>query len=41
MLSVEEEMSGICVCAEAAEASNARCKHQPSETGGVTQPYFS
>ena len=42
MLSVKEEMVGVCVCGEAAEASQAAgCKHQPSETGGVTQPYFS
>lgn len=44
MLGVEEEMSGIrvCVCGQVAEESTARRQgHQPSDTGGVTQPYFS
>lgn len=41
MLGVEEEMSGTRVCGQVAGASPARRGHQPSDTGGVTQPYFS
>lgn len=32
---------GVCVCGEAARASASPGGRQPSETGGVTQPYFS
>lgn len=31
----------MSVCGEAAGASGSRRRPQPSETGGVTQPYFS
>lgn len=41
MLGVEEEMLGTRVCGQVAGASPTRRARQPSDTGGVTQPYFS
>lgn len=41
MLGVEEEMLGTRVSGQVAGASPARPARQPSDTGGVTQPYFS